>query len=90
MLQIVAENTTGPPTSRPIAPPSGTSGFFVPRNAVSRPRAGLGSKQRGFGTGQAAGSHPGAPAAGRSASSANSSGGAKGQDDFRKMLLGGK
>ncbi|OJT12790.1 hypothetical protein TRAPUB_10625 [Trametes pubescens] len=91
-LQIVAENTTGPPTSRPIAPPSGTSGFFVPRNAVSRPRAGLGSKQRGFATGQTGGSRPGAPAAGGSGTSANSGGGggAKGQDDFRKMLLGGK
>ncbi|KAI0357377.1 RNA-binding protein Prp24 [Trametes cingulata] len=93
-LQIVAENTTGPPTSRPIAPPSATAGLFVPRNAVSRPRAGLGSKQRGLGTAQIAshtsgsGSNP--SASGSSASPANNGGGGKGQDDFRKMLLGGK
>ncbi|KAI0669180.1 RNA-binding protein Prp24 [Trametes maxima] len=94
-LQIVAENTTGPPTSRPIAPPSATSGFFVPRNAVSRPRAGLGSRQRGFGstqgTAQTASSSSSASAsAGASATSASNGGGGKGQDDFRKMLLGGK
>ncbi|KAI0326875.1 RNA-binding protein Prp24 [Cubamyces sp. BRFM 1775] len=85
-LQVVAENSSGPPTSRPIAPPSATSGFFVPRNAVSRPRAGLGSKQRGLGTAQGST----APAAGSSATSGSNGGGGKGQDDFRKMLLGGK
>lgn len=47
-LQIVAENTTGPPTSRPIAPPSGTSGFFVPRNAVSRRALGWGASSEGL------------------------------------------
>ncbi|KAH9851597.1 RNA-binding protein Prp24 [Lenzites betulinus] len=85
-LQIVAENTTGPPTSRPIAPPSATSGFFVPRNAVSRPRAGLGIRQRGARGAQASS----ASAASGSVSSADNGGGGKGQDDFRKMLLGGK
>ncbi|KAH9890065.1 RNA-binding protein Prp24 [Cubamyces lactineus] len=85
-LQIAAETSSGPPTSRPIAPPSATSGFFVPRNAVSRPRAGLGSKQRGLGTAQGST----APAAGGSGASGNNGGGGKGQDDFRKMLLGGK
>ncbi|KAI0632486.1 RNA-binding protein Prp24 [Trametes polyzona] len=93
-LQIVAENITGPPTSRPIAPLAATSGFFVPRTAVSRPRAGLGSKQRGLGTAQASSSGAAASTAGTSASgsatSASSAGGGKGQDDFRKMLLGGK
>ncbi|KAI0771140.1 RNA-binding protein Prp24 [Trametes elegans] len=91
-LQIVAENTTGPPTSRPIAPPSATSGFFVPRNAVSRPRAGLGSKQRGARATptQAPSSSTNTPGSNASATSANNGGGGKGQDDFRKMLLGGK
>ncbi|KAI0820419.1 RNA-binding protein Prp24 [Trametes gibbosa] len=85
-LQIVAENTTGPPTSRPIAPPSATSGFFIPRNAVSRPRAGLGSKQRGARAAQLLSTS----GASGSANPANNGGGGKGQDDFRKMLLGGK
>ncbi|KAI0366626.1 RNA-binding protein Prp24 [Pilatotrama ljubarskyi] len=90
-LQIVAENTTGPPTSRPIAPPSANTGLFVPRNAVSRPRAGLGSRQRGLGTAQIASQASGASSnASASGSSASNGGGSKGQDDFRKMLLGGK
>lgn len=88
-LQIVAESATGPATSsRPLAPPAANSGLFVPRSAVSRPRAGLGSKQRGLGTarvsGLAAASTSSAPL------NAASGGAGKGQDDFRKMLLGGK
>ncbi|KAL7280196.1 hypothetical protein ACG7TL_006615 [Trametes sanguinea] len=87
-LQIVAENITGPHTSRPIAPPSATSGLFVPRSAVSRPRAGLGSRQRGSGAAQAATSSTTASTTSTSGTSGGSGG--KGQDDFRKMLLGGK
>ena len=89
-LQIVAESTTGAPTDRPLAPPAANTGLFVPRAAVSRPRAGLGSKQRGLGSGQA----PGFVAASSSTASASQATNAetskKGQDDFRKMLLGGK
>ena len=88
-LQIVAESTTGPPTARPLAPPAANAGLFVPRAAVSRPRAGLGSRQRGLGTVQASGSAA-ASASNASAPQAPSGGASKGQDDFRKMLLGGK
>ncbi|KAI1794811.1 RNA-binding protein Prp24 [Ganoderma leucocontextum] len=87
-LQI-AEGTTGPSTGRPLAPPAANAGLFVPRAAVSRPRAGLGSKQRGLRTGQA----PGFVAASSSsapAPQATDGGTSKGQDDFRKMLSGGK
>lgn len=64
------------------------SGIFIPRNAASRPRAGLG---------RARNPPPAAATAGTSsAKSQTSSGdkvpiqGNKAQDDFRKMLLGGK
>ncbi|KAI0700046.1 RNA-binding protein Prp24 [Cerioporus squamosus] len=88
-LEIVPEATSGPATSRPIAPPAANTGLFVPRAAVSRPRAGLGSKQRGTKPAQApsAAAASSGPSAGTSAANG---GGAKGQDDFRKMLLGGK
>lgn len=65
-------------------------GMFIPRNAASRPRAGLG---------RARNPPPAAAAAGTSAPEARpqtSSGDkappiqGKAQDDFRKMLLGGK
>ncbi|PIL22915.1 hypothetical protein GSI_15611 [Ganoderma sinense ZZ0214-1] len=90
-LQIVAEATTGAPAGRPLAPPAANAGLFVPRAAVSRPRAGLGSRQCGLGSGQA----PGFVAASSSSSSASApqaadGGTSKGQDDFRKMLSGGK
>ena len=88
-LQIVAESTTGAPTGRPLAPPSANAGLFVPRAAVSRPRAGLGSKQRGLGSGQAPG-FVAASGSTASASQATTETSKKGQDDFRKMLLGGK
>ena len=66
------------------------SGMFIPRNAASRPRAGLG---------RARNPPPAATAAGtplaQAAKSQTSSGDkvpiqGKAQDDFRKMLLGGK
>lgn len=81
-LQIVAEATAT--LARPMAPPSATTGLFVPRAAQSRPRAGLGSKQRGLRSSTAM-----MPSTtGASGSGGQSSGGAKGQDDFRKMLEG--
>ncbi|TFK90773.1 RNA-binding protein Prp24 [Polyporus arcularius HHB13444] len=86
-LEIVPEATSGPATSRPLAPPAGNTGLFVPRAAVSRPRAGLGSKQRGT---KAAQAPSGAASSSGAGTSAAEGGGGKGQDDFRKMLLGGK
>ncbi|KAI0769831.1 RNA-binding protein Prp24 [Fomes fomentarius] len=88
-LQIVAEGTTRPATSsRPLAPPAANAGLFVPRSAVSRPRAGLGSKQRGLGTARVSG--PAEASTSSAPPNAASGGAGKGQDDFRKMLLGGK
>ncbi|CDO70855.1 hypothetical protein BN946_scf184801.g48 [Trametes cinnabarina] len=89
-LQIVVGNTSGPRSSRPIAPPSATSGLFVPRNAVSRPRAGLGSRQRGLGARQTTASSSTALATSATGTLSDNASGGKGQDDFRKMLLGGK
>ncbi|KAI0712607.1 RNA-binding protein Prp24 [Earliella scabrosa] len=89
-LQIFAEGTTGPATSsRPLAPPAANAGLFVPRAAVSRPRAGLGSKQRGLGTARASGAAA-SSSSNTAAPKADTGGSGKGQDDFRKMLMGGK
>ncbi|TFK52241.1 hypothetical protein OE88DRAFT_1657387 [Heliocybe sulcata] len=70
VLQVSEE--TG--SSRPAAPAPKAGGLFVPRAAASRPRAGLGKERK----------TAGAPPA--QASSSNGAAGAKGQDDFRKML----
>ncbi|OBZ68772.1 hypothetical protein A0H81_11060 [Grifola frondosa] len=83
-LEILAESASGPSGSRSMAPPPTAGGLFVPRTAASRPRAGLGSKKRAA-----------APIAKPSTSSSSQSapvalGQGKGQDDFRKMLNGGK
>ncbi|EMD31421.1 hypothetical protein CERSUDRAFT_119799 [Gelatoporia subvermispora B] len=90
-LEVLAEGITGPSTTRSIAPPVG-GGMFVPRSAASRPRAGLGSKKR-VATISAAASGTSASSATASAEQAHEPAKtqAKGQDDFRKMLLhGGK
>jgi hypothetical protein len=55
--------------------PATAGGMFIPRNAASRPRAGLGRAR-----------NP-PPAAGTSGDKAPAKG--RAQDDFRKMLLGG-
>ncbi|OCH91935.1 RNA-binding protein Prp24 [Obba rivulosa] len=81
-LEVLPESTGGARTSRPATPPAG--GMFVPRTAVSRPRAGLGSKKRV--TTIAASSSTAAVPGQASGPQAQ----AKGQDDFRKMLSGGK
>ncbi|KAI0081583.1 hypothetical protein K474DRAFT_1703756 [Panus rudis PR-1116 ss-1] len=80
--------------TRPVAPPV-TGGLFVPRSAVSRPRAGLGSKKGRGGavvSAAAAGNRPGPSVPSTQTSNTTGQAGAgaktKGQDDFRKMLGG--
>lgn len=63
--------------------PAVGGGVFIPRNAASRPRAGLG-RARNPSRVPAVGSQM------MSDDSAPSRGKGKAQDDFRKMLLGGK
>ncbi|KAF9811778.1 hypothetical protein IEO21_06434 [Rhodonia placenta] len=84
-LELVAETSGG--LAGPRATPSlaVTGGLFVPRTAVSRPRAGLGSKKR-VSTVSATGSQS-APNAQNTQPTQSSQG--KGQNDFRKMLGGG-
>ncbi|KAH7914268.1 hypothetical protein BJ138DRAFT_1177428 [Hygrophoropsis aurantiaca] len=55
-----------------------SGGMFIPRSAKSRPRAGIGRERKpGIGA---------KPATSTTIASSATSGGAKGQDDFRKML----
>ncbi|KAI0257869.1 hypothetical protein BC834DRAFT_926935 [Gloeopeniophorella convolvens] len=65
----------------------GEGGLFIPRSAATRPRAGLGKAR-------APAAAAAAPIAGSPTSAsgekAQASAQGKGQDDFRKMLLGGK
>ncbi len=76
------------PTKARIAP-TAASGMFIPRNAASRPRAGLGRARNPPPAAVA-----GTPAVAETKSQALSGEKApvqgKAQDDFRKMLLGGK
>ena len=85
-LQLSEESLEAGPARNPTTP---AAGLFVPRNAVSRPRAGLGSKKTRAvvahaTTTSAETSTTGTIGAGRASASV-----AKGQDDFRKMLGGG-
>ncbi|TFK73607.1 hypothetical protein BDN72DRAFT_761449 [Pluteus cervinus] len=78
-LSLAEEGSTAaPPTS---------GGHFVPRGAISKPRAGLGSRKQAKAGANSA--NPAKPfvAAGAS-SSARANAGGKGQDEFRKMLGG--
>ncbi|KDQ62555.1 hypothetical protein JAAARDRAFT_121734 [Jaapia argillacea MUCL 33604] len=75
VLQI-SEDTS---TSRPGAPPGKAGGLFVPRAAVSRPKAGLGKSRKQPGPGATTQSAPGP---------SGTSQAGKAQDDFRKMLGG--
>ena len=69
----VSEELSEVTSTKPIAPSTRTVGtLFVPRAAVSRPRAGLGSKKPIKPQG------PGGPSVISEVS--------KGQDDFRKLL----
>jgi hypothetical protein len=72
----------------PNAPTEGTTpGLFVPRVAGSRPRAGLGKARGAPTTGTQ--SEPAAPTV-SAKSLTDAPGAGKGQDDFRKLLSGGK
>ncbi|RDB17959.1 hypothetical protein Hypma_000943 [Hypsizygus marmoreus] len=85
-LKVTEEGRDGLPT-RAGAPPAKTGGLFIPRAAVSRPRAGLGHTRKpapqkaGVRAGQAV---PPPPLVNPPANSESG----KGQDDFRRMLGG--
>ncbi|KAF8073869.1 hypothetical protein FPV67DRAFT_1479613 [Lyophyllum atratum] len=83
ILEFSEEGRTGGPIRR-AAPPPKTGGLFVPRAAVSRPRAGLGHARKP--AVQKAASSSSAPST--QPATASQSEGKKGQDDFRKMLGG--
>lgn len=73
--------------------PAAAGGMFIPRSAASRPRAGLGRPRNP--PSAAATTSTLTPAAPETKSQTSSSGDkapaqGKAQDDFRKMLLGGK
>jgi squamous cell carcinoma antigen recognized by T-cells 3 len=84
-----SEGEDAPTTARNT--PAAAGGMFIPRHAASRPRAGLG---RARNPPAAAAASTGTPAASgtKSQTSSEDKASAKGkaQDDFRKMLLGGK
>ncbi|KAH9980057.1 hypothetical protein BGW80DRAFT_1454599 [Lactifluus volemus] len=82
-IQLRFSESEDVPANTRNVPPVATSGIFIPRNAASRPRAGLGRARNAppattTTTPAAAGSGNNVPVQG------------KAQDDFRKMLLGGK
>ncbi|KAB5593411.1 RNA-binding protein [Ceratobasidium theobromae] len=79
----IAEESAAKPSSKP-----GGNAPFVPRTAVSRPRAGLGSKKAGIGAVASASGAQSAPAPQPTTSSTPATG--KSQADFRSMLLSGK
>lgn len=74
------EGVSGKPRNT-LAPGGGA---FIPRSAASRPRAGLGRARKPPPSALPAGSQM------PSDDGASSPGKGKAQDDFRKMLLGGK
>ena len=82
ILQLEEEGRDGAP-ARAGAPPPQAGGMFIPRKAVSRPRAGLGHERKP--KTNAGGSQP--PSA-LSAQRPGSQSLGKGQDEFRKMLGG--
>lgn len=88
-LELSEESQSGQSHTRPAAPPNKTGGLFVPRAAASRPRAGLGPPRKpGIGAG-AKGIASAPPNAGGSTQRSQPQQG-RGQDDFRKMLSGGR
>lgn len=84
VLEILAENIIGSNARAPTVPPT-TSGMFLPRNAVSRPRAGLGMKKRVQPAITAGSSSSATPSQTQRVQTEK-----RGQDDFRRMLNGGK
>lgn len=88
-LELSEESQSGQSHSRPAAPPTKTGGLFVPRAAASRPRAGLGPPRK---PGIGAGTKGSAPAPSNAVDSTQRSQPqqGRGQDDFRKMLSGGR
>ncbi|EJT99026.1 hypothetical protein DACRYDRAFT_24111 [Dacryopinax primogenitus] len=88
-LEVLEESA-----AQAVRPAAGSStGMFAPRTAGPRPKAGLGHKgTAGRATRAAAGSQASAGRAGITSNSGavNGAGTNKGQDDFRKMLSGGK
>jgi squamous cell carcinoma antigen recognized by T-cells 3 len=82
-VQLRFSESEDVPANTRNVPPVATGGMFIPRNAASRPRAGLGRARN-------------APPATTSTTPAEAGSGnnvpvqGKAQDDFRKMLLGGK
>ncbi|KAI0278229.1 hypothetical protein BGY98DRAFT_1107507 [Russula aff. rugulosa BPL654] len=67
-----------------------TSGIFIPRNAASRPRAGLGRARNPPPAAAAAGTSSAPEAKSQTSSGDKATIQGKAQDDFRKMLFGGK
>jgi hypothetical protein len=66
------------------------SGMFIPRNAASRPRAGLGRARNPPPAAATAGTSSAPEAKSQTSSGDKAPIQGKAQDDFRKMLLGGK
>ena len=67
--------------------PAAAGGMFIPRNAASRPRAGLG-RARNQAPAASSSAAPGTTSKTPSGDKAPARG--KAQDDFRKMLMGGE
>jgi hypothetical protein len=86
VLQISEETLSGPSQSRPSAPPAKMGGLFVPRAAISRPRAGLGHARKASIGMSAKSMATATPSIGTTLSHSQQG---CGQDDFRKMLGGG-
>ena len=80
---------SGPVRAAAPTAPAAAGGFFIPRTAASRPRAGLGSKKARTVVAHTAAATTESSSAGATGAGRASASTAKGQDDFRKMLSGG-
>ncbi|KZT09316.1 RNA-binding protein Prp24 [Laetiporus sulphureus 93-53] len=89
-LELVADTPGATSSSRSAALPPTAGGMFIPRTAVSRPRAGLGSKKRVTTVGATSSAQNGSQSSQHAQSVSAGVQSSKGQDDFRKMLSGGK
>lgn len=79
-LEITEEASSSSSRPQPAAASASAGGMFVPRTAISRPRAGLGrARKPGIGTAK--------PQSGTASERQETQKvGGRGQDDFRKML----